>query len=203
MRKIFWILTGMFSVAAACAQDPAGKTLTLVNAAAVDSGLLEQVRAYTEKELRVPVRLIDVPELAGHESFQALEKAALSLKSETDVTYIVVAGLPGTEHLHVSSETGIAVINSKALYTGDTEKFTGRIRRMVMRAAAFAFGLEPTPDPFCVTRDYQSLDDLDRMGNNFSPPWQMRYAKEAEQRGLRPIMPVFEKPPVRPKNIEF
>jgi predicted Zn-dependent protease len=198
MRKIFWILLGMVSVAAACAQEPDGKTLTLVNAAAVESGLLEQVRAYTEKELRVPVRAIDRPELAGKESFQTLEKAALTLKSENDVVYIVVAELPGEEHLQLDPETGIAVINAKALYTADAEKFDGRIRRMVMRAAAFAFGLEPTPDPFCVTRDYQSLDDLDRMGNNYSPPWQMRYAGEAEKRGLRTIQPVFVKPPLRP-----
>ena len=199
MSKISWILMGLFSVAA-CAQEPPEKTLTLMNAAAVDSGLLEQVRSYTEKELRVPVRMIDVPELAEHESFQALEKAVLALKNEMDVTCIVVAELPAAEHLNVHSETGIAVINAKAPNTGDAEKFAGRIRRMVMRAAAFAFGLEPTPDPFCVTQDYQSLDDLDRMGNNYSPPWQMHYAKEAEKRGLRVIKPAFVKPPLPSKK---
>jgi len=54
-----------------------------------------------------------------------------------------------------------------------------------MRAAAFVFELPPTPDPFSVTRDYRSLEDLDRMGRNFSPPWQGRFADEAAKRGLR------------------
>ena len=170
----------------------------MVNAANVDSGLLEQVRAFAENQLRVPVRLINLPELAGKESFQALGKDAAALKSELDAAYIVIAELPGEEHLKVNPDTGIAIINSKALYTDDVDKFTGRIRRMVMRAAAFSFGLEPTPDPFCVTRDYRSLDDLDRMGNNYSPPWQFRYAQEAEKRGLRKLDPVPIRPPVRP-----
>ncbi|MEI7851979.1 MAG: hypothetical protein WCH86_09115, partial [Kiritimatiellales bacterium] len=67
----------------------------------------------------------------------------------------------------------------------DAEKFGRRVERQVMRAAAFSFGLEPTPDPFCVTRDYDSLEDLDTMGRNFSPPWQGRFAEEALKRGLR------------------
>jgi len=56
-----------------------------------------------------------------------------------------------------------------------------------MRAAAFLFEMPPTPDPFCVTRDYRSLEDLDRMGRNYSPPWQGRFAKEAASRGLEPL----------------
>ncbi|MFA7368455.1 MAG: hypothetical protein WC334_02305, partial [Kiritimatiellales bacterium] len=51
----------------------------------------------------------------------------------------------------------------------------------------FSFGLPPTPDPFCVTRDYNSLEDLDSMGRNFSPPWQGRFAEEAAKRGLVPV----------------
>ena len=196
MRRMFWVCVGVLLAAAGCvAQEPAEKTVTLVNAASVDTNLLEQVRAYAHQELKVPVRIIEVPELADANDFQTLEKAALDLKSQMDVTYIVVAELPGAEHLRVNPDTGIAVINAKALYTDDVEKFTGRIRRMVMRAAAFSFGMEPTPDPYCVTRDYHSLDELDRMGNNYSPPWQQRYADEAKKRGLKVEVPQFAKPP--------
>jgi len=210
MRKIFWILIGMSLAVVGCSPEPvektvntadaepSEKTLTLVNVAAVDTEMLEQIRTFAEKELKVPVRMIDRPELAGKSDFQTLEAAALTTKHEQDVAYIVVAELDGEEHLKVNTDSGIAIINAKALYTDDFEKFTGRIQRMVMRAAAFSFGLEPTPDPFCVTRDYRSLEDLDRMGRNYSPPWQGRYAKEAAKRGLRKVTPTFVKPPSTP-----
>ncbi|HKL21070.1 MAG TPA: hypothetical protein VJ904_04650 [Tichowtungia sp.] len=199
MNRFFLVCIGIALAAGGCAaSEPEEKTLTLVNAAAVDGKLLEQVRAFAQKELKVPVRLIDVPALAGNESFQALETAAAELKTERDVTCIVVAELPGAEHLRADPDTGIAIINAKALYTDDVEKFTGRIRRMVMRAAAFSFGMEPTPDPYCVTRDYRSLEDLDRMGNNYSPPWQARYTQEAKKRGLRIITPGRAQPPAMP-----
>jgi len=198
MRKIFCFLIGIVLATGGClAQEPAEKTLTLVNAAGVDAVVMQQVQAYVQKELKVPVRVMDAPELAEKESFQTLEPAALAAKSALDVAYIVAAELSGTEHLRVNPDTGIAMINAKALHSADPEKFTGRIRRMVMRAAAFVFGLEPTPDPFCVTRSYRTLDELDRMGNNYSPPWQQRYAEEAEKRGLRKIIPVRPKLPAQ------
>ncbi|MBC8206796.1 MAG: hypothetical protein ISR85_03545 [Kiritimatiellales bacterium] len=190
MRKIFWILMGLLLTG--CLQSSQGtqeQTLTIVNATVVDATVLEQARAFAQQELRVPVRVIDNPQLAGLGDFQTLENAAVQAKQENDVAYIVVAELDGEEHLTVNADSGIAIINAKALYTDDTEVFTGRIRRMVMRAAAFSLGLPPTPDPFCVTRDYRSLQDLDRMGNNYSPPWQARFAEEAAKRGLQPPNP--------------
>jgi hypothetical protein len=210
MRKIFWILMGIIFTLTGCSPEPVEtvvtpadvepleKILTVVNAAAVDTNLLEQVRAFAEKELRVPVRVIDMPALAEQGDFQTLENSAMATKHENDVAYIIAAELDEEEHLRVNADSGIAMINAKALYTDDAEKFTGRIRRMVMRAAAFSFGLEPTPDPFCVTRDYRSLEDLDRMGNNYSPPWQVRFAEEAAKRGLQNATPTPAKPPFAP-----
>lgn len=208
MRNIFLTLLGTLIVLTGCSQEsekkpvspantaPLEKTLTIVNADAVNSNLLERVRTFAEKELYVPVRVIENPKLAAENDFQALENAAAQAKHENDVSFIVVAKLEGDEHLKVNADSGIDLINAKALYTDNLDLFEGRIRRMVMRAAAFSFGMEPTPDPYCVTRDYQSLEDLDRMGNNYSPPWQVRYAKEAAKRGLRKIVPEPAKPPV-------
>ena len=199
MRKIFWILIGLLLTG--CVQSSQGveeKTLTIVNAAAVDAAMLEQVRAFAEQELRVPVRVIENPKLAGLGDFQALEDAAGQAKHEKDVAYIVVAKMDGDEHLKVDADRGIAIINARALYTADTKVFTGRIRRMVMRSAAFSLGLPPTPDPYCVTRDYRSLQDLDRMGNNYSPPWQDRFAKEAAKRGLQSPKPADPQVPTAP-----
>ena len=199
MRLIFWILTGLLLTG--CVQSSQGvqeKTLTIVNAAALDAAVLEKARAFAEKELCVPVRVIDNAELVGLGDFQTLENAAVQTKQENDVAYIVVAKLDGEEHLTANADSGIAIINARALYTADAEVFTGRIRRMVMRAAAFSLGLPPTPDPYCVTRDYRSLKDLDRMGNNYSPPWQDRFAKEAAKRGLQSPKPADPQLPANP-----
>lgn len=124
-------------------------------------------------------------------SLAELEKPAQRMKSGNDVILIVLSGISNEpQHLAVHSGSGIALINTQVLYTDDPEIFARRIERQVMRAAAFSFGLTPTPDPFCVTRDYSSLEDLDTMGRNFSPPWQGRFAEEAEKRGLvRPDIP--------------
>lgn len=106
------------------------------------------------------------------------------------MTLIVLAGINDeSQHQMVYPEKGIALVNLQPLYTDDAEKFARRAERMVMRSAAFAFGMEPTPDPYCVTRDYTSLEDLDRMGRNYSPPWQGRFAQEAADRGLKLLDP--------------
>ncbi|MFA6173190.1 MAG: hypothetical protein WC701_05840 [Kiritimatiellales bacterium] len=188
MRLITLLTLGLLLASAGCSKAPQAKTVTIVNAAAVDAGLLERVRAFAENELHVPVRTVENPELAGKKDFQALEKSARRIKTDADVSLIVLAGFNGERrHLAVFSGSGIAIINAQPLYTADSETFARRIERQVMRAAAFSFGLPPTPDPFCVTRDYNSLEDLDSMGRNFSPPWQGRFAEEAAKRGLVPV----------------
>ena len=186
MRVMTLLTIGLVIFTGGCSKAPQEKAITLVNAAAVDAPLLERVRAFAESELHVPVRAVENPKLAGKGSFQALEKAARHIKTGSDVTLIVLSGINGDpRHLVVNSESGIALVNAHPLYTVDDEIFARRIERQVMRAAAFSFGMEPTPDPFCVTRDYDSLEDLDTMGRNFSPPWQGRFAEEALKRGLR------------------
>lgn len=195
MRLIFLTLLGALLMGSGCAPVPQENAITIVNAAAVDDDLLERARAFAEKELHVLVRTIEKPKLAGKTDFQALEKSAVKMKKAEDICYIVLTRFDGDSHLEVYPENGVAIVNAQALQTDDAEKFAKRIQRMVMRAAAFSFELPPTPDPFCVTRDYRSLDDLDRMGMNYSPPWQARFADEAANRGLVPVTP---KPPAFP-----
>lgn len=188
MRLILFLTTGLILLAAGCAQAPQQKAITIVNAAAVDAPVLERLRVFAESELHVPVRTLEKPRLAGRKSFQTLETEALRIKTDADVTLIILAGIKEESgHLVVNPEQGIAVVNPLPLHTDDTEKFARRMERMVMRAAAFSFGMPPTPDPFCVTRDYDSVEELDSMGRNFSPPWQGRFAEEANKRGVRAV----------------
>jgi predicted Zn-dependent protease len=185
MQLIRRFALGLILLCAGCAREPEEKAITLVNAAAVDAALLEQIRSFVQNEWQVPVRAKTLSKLAGKPGFRSLESAARRVKSEDDVVLIVLAGFNGEpQHLNVFSNSGIAVVNVQPLYTDDAQRFALRVERQVMRAAAFSFGLPPTPDPFCVTRDYVSLEDLDRMGRNYSPPWQGRFADEAARRGL-------------------
>jgi len=185
--RMFTLLTiSLILFTSGCSKAPQEKAITIVNAAAVDAPMLERLRAFAGRELHITVRTLEQPQLAKWKNFQTLEKAAKRVKTDDDVVLIVLAGInDDSRHLAVFSESGIAVVNTLPLYTGDEETFARRMERQVMRAAAFSFGLTPTPDPFCVTRDYVSLEDLDTMGRNFSPPWQGRFAEEAEKRGLR------------------
>ncbi len=199
MRLIAFLTISLFLFTAGCSKAPQEKTITLVNATAVDALQLERLRTFAESELHVPVRTVENPKLAGKKNFNALEKAARRSKTNAEVCLIVLAGFNGElRHLAVYAKSGIALINTQPLYTADEETFARRIERQVMRAAAFSFGLPPTPDPFCVTRDYTSLEDLDSMGRNFSPPWQSRFAEEAEKRGLIPLDAAGEKSVIAP-----
>lgn len=183
VKRMFSLL--LLLLCAGCAREPRERAVVLVNASAVDAVLLERIRLFAESELHVPVRAVEQPRLARHRGRPALEKAIRRLKRPEDVILIALAGINGeTRHLTTDAAAGIALINTLPLYSDDGELFARRVERQVMRAAAFAVGLPPTPDPFCVTRDYRTLEDLDRMGRNFSPPWQGRFADEAARRGL-------------------
>jgi len=185
MRLYTLLMITLAVLSSGCSRERAESRLLLVNAASVDADLLERIRSFAERELRIRVHAVRNPTLAGRADFESVVRAAQRTKKTQDVILIILAGVNGEErHLAVYPEKGMAVVNAQPLYTGDEERFARRMERQVMRAAAFTLGLSPTPDPFCVTRDYRSLEDLDTMGRNFSPPWQGRFAEEAARRGL-------------------
>lgn len=168
------------------AQDPAGKAITLYNLQAVDPEPVEQIRAFAQQELRVPVR---VKEGSGRDDSVATPDAvaewAQGVREKSDAVVIALVRLDDeADPLTVDAERWLAIVNVSPLETDDAMRFARRVERMVMRGAAFAIGLPPTPDPFCVTRDFRQIEELDRMGRNYSPPWQARFAEEAARIGL-------------------
>ena len=108
------------------------------------------------------------------------------------------------QHYVIMTNEQVAVINVPAVVSTNSAVNTRRLQRLTMRAAASLFGIGSDPDPFCVMRDYRTLDDLDKMGTNFSPPWGDKFRKAAAARGLdvRPLFtprPKLSKP-VRKEN---
>lgn len=57
MRFVTLLLSGLVLLMTGCAKAPQEKTITIVNAAAVDASLLERLRVFAEQELHVPVRI--------------------------------------------------------------------------------------------------------------------------------------------------
>ena len=189
MHQLTGLFLGLFLLLIGCAQPPKEPVMTLVNAAGLDKELMSRLEAFAEKELHVDFRTLENARLSKVVDFQAVESVAARVKTDTDVALIVLSGDEADErHLVVNAEAGLALINTTALYVDDDEIFGKRLERMVMRAAAFVFEMPPTPDPYCVTRDYKTVEELDRMGRNYSPPWMSRFADEAKKRGLKPML---------------
>ena len=185
MRFRFLLLPALAAMFLGCSECTDEKAIIIANSGDVNAETIEAIRAFAERELKVTVHVRTAAKLAGAADIQSAQKTAERLKKCGDAIFIAITSIPeNADHLTVSAENRTAIVNVAPLQTDDAQKFERRVERQVMRAAAFAVGLPPTPDPYCVTRDYSSLEDLDRMGRNYSPPWQGRFADEAAKLGL-------------------
>jgi len=187
----FLVLLGFSLNPGACmSAEPAVKTIALANAGAVTPAVLESIRSFAEKELRVPVRTLDVPKATGT---NLTDQARLMAKNRgtNDVCLIVLVNLEKETGMHpvVDRTNEVAVINIKAMSDNDEKKQTARLERQVMRSAAFLLGVPHCPDPFCVLRDYPSVVELDKMGMNMCPPSLQAFEQAANKKGLGSIAP--------------
>jgi len=157
----------------------------IVNAAGVDDTTLEAVRSHAERELFVPVAAEKVAVTKG-EDLKVIGKKLADKKTEQDACLVVLANVMSETNVHskIMTNEQVVVINVAALLSDDPVKFTRRLQRWVLRGAALLFGVGPDIDPHCVMHDYITLDELDKMGLNFSPPWMDMFRDAAEKRGL-------------------
>ena len=167
------------------------KTLAIINAAELPAAVIEEIRLHAQKQLRVPVRAQSV-KLAAGKSLKSLAVKLQEHRTTNDVCVVVLVLGSDTERLHATVERFIttATVNVAALRSDDPPTMLKRLERHVMRGFGFLFGLEPAPDPFCVTRHYRTLKELDKMGMNFCPPYQHKFKAEALRRGMTVLAPV-------------
>jgi hypothetical protein len=158
--------------------------VVLINAdGALAESELERVRAFAEVQLNVRV-LAEGGSLESASLAGAISESA-EIRTDRSPIEIVICELAGQEeHILVDQQLGLAAINTSPIETDDAEQYARRLERLVMRAAGTLAGLGFDPDPFCVMHSYESVADLDRMGRNFSPPWQQKFAQAAAQMGL-------------------
>lgn len=190
------LLIACFSMASAASE----KTVAIIDTTGLSAPCLEAIRAHAQNELYVPVTARQVC-LLENNNLADIGRKALTIMTSNDVCLIVLANPESDEVMHAKIMTNeqVAVINVSALKSPEELIFTRRLHRWTMRGAALLMGVGFDPDPFCVMHEYVTLQELDKMGLNFSPPWGDMFRKKAAARGLkvRPLFPV--RTPMRSK----
>lgn len=175
------------------------KRIMIVNMAGVEDRVLEQVRGHAETNMYVTVVATNVTSVKG-DDLMSIGEGAVRLKTPSDACLIVLASPSRRTTMHALMLTNVmvTVVNADAMHTDVVAKYASRLQRQVIRGTAFLFGIGGDPDPFCVMHDYRTLEDLDKMGMNFSPPWGEMFRKAAAARGLE-VRPLFKpRPPKAP-----
>ena len=164
------------------------KSIALVDAGYSGSCDTERIRAQVERYLNVPVTLRTVKAPASDQSIKQWYDTIQKTRGSNEVFAIgLIASTNLTVQQSFAPKVGLGIVNVPALRTNDTVVMERRILRLVMRDIAFLAGLPPSQDPFCVTRPYKDLADLDKMGLNYFPPYQMTFAEHAAVLGLKPV----------------
>jgi hypothetical protein len=159
--------------------------IIIVNAAGLSDQLVAAIRCHAERELCVPVVACKIETLRDGD-LKSIGRKAVTLKATNDVCLIVLAerGEDALVHAVIMTNEATVVINVAALNSVNEVIFIRRLQRWTLRGAAFLMGIGPDPDIHCVMHDYVTLQDLDKMGLNFSPPWGDRFKQAASLRGL-------------------
>ena len=166
--------------------------IIIVNAGCLDKAILEAVRSHAERELYVSVASTNISALTGN-TMRDIGESAKNVRTSIE-SRLIVLGKPSqisSMHYAVMTNEQISVINVQAVNSEDIALFTRRLQRLSLRAVASLFGIGSDSDPFCVMHDYKTLDQLDRIGINFSPPWGEKFRQAAKAGGLtvRPLFP--------------
>jgi hypothetical protein len=170
----------------AVAGDAAGKARVLFTSEPdADRALVHRVEQFVSRQLGVRTAWAPLDAAAAGSKQTVLDRVSAD-RGGTDAVVLAFVRTDGASDLHmeVDPEKSIAAIRLNAVQSEDAEIFARRVERQAMRAVVFLVGLEPSLDPYCVTRPYRTLEDLDSMGRNLSPPWFDRFRRKAADLGL-------------------
>lgn len=192
------VLLLCLTVLSVYAQTPS-RTITIINAAALDAEQMKELVAFLNTTLNLPLREISLEKLTETDML-SLGRSLAAKMTSNDVCFVALSPgrEKGTEFMVAAPDNNWAVINVGALKAGGPKAsvFVLRVERQVMRSLAFLFGVGYTPDPHGVNRPFSSVEELDTMGSNFPPPSTEAFYAEASQRGLSMLIrrPTRRKP---------
>ena len=170
MNRRIGIAALMIAGMAGCIHPAHANDIKVINACGLDESIADEAIAFCNDQLPFTLAYLSGP--LSCDDPATCQEAIQALKTDADAALIALVRLD-TADLHQSINTNrmTALINVTPLITDDPRQTTWRIERMIMRSVAFLLGITPAPDPNCVTRNYQSPEDLDTMGRNFTPPY--------------------------------
>lgn len=155
---------------AGCFHPAHASDIKVINACGLDEGIAAEAIAFCNDQL--PFTLAYLSDTLPCDDPATCQEAIQALKTDADAALIGLIRIETPDfHQAINTNRMTALINVTPLITDDPRQTTWRIERMIMRSVAFLLGITPAPDPNCVTRNYQSPEDLDTMGRNFTPPY--------------------------------
>ncbi len=183
------LISGLIPGAGLAEQDedaPDGRRFFLLAVTGLeDEDLIESIREYVQQQMASRVRVVR-PDLPVDETLQTAADAARELVTDDVLALaVLVAGTGEEDHGILRYEDNLGVINAGALGDGDpdAETYERRLERAVLRTYGFLMGLTYNPDPFSVMRPYKTLEQLDKLGRNFSPPTTRKLQELVRDRG--------------------
>lgn len=171
---------------AACAAADKAHPVALMKAGPVDDALVERLKSWVENELALPCPLIEHLD-AANESLDEIAEAAAQRLGPEDLGVVVLYQSAGevAHHGIYRPEQRVVVINVNAMKEGaDEEKTARRLERQVIRGIGVLMGLEWSPNPTSAMAPYTTLEELDQIGRNLDPPWQLKLHQRARELGV-------------------
>lgn len=169
-------------------EDAPEKNIALLNlSGAVKEEIMAHLKKYAERELRVKTEVVDEEMEEGLTLKKSVQKIGSQKKYQHSLAIAFYFAPDESSHIRIATNKLVAVVNTAEVRCDEKEKFRQRLERLTMRSAGTMVGLGFDPDPHCVMHSYETVEDLDSMGRNFSPPWQAKFRKAAKEMGLETI----------------
>lgn len=169
------------------APEGARNPVVLVRAGELDEALLQRLRNWGQDQLAIAVPLAESLEVPDGASLEAVAEAASQRLAPEDLGAVVLYVAKGDVRHHgvLQPEHRVVVVNVNTMREGaDDEKLARRLERQVIRGIGLLMGLDLSPNPHSAMADYQSLEELDAIGRNLDPPWQLKLQERARDLGL-------------------
>lgn len=166
--------------------------LVLLSDGSVSSQNVAKITAFATQNLALAIKS-DAIQLKVEKNTPLQDVAEVvedQLNAESFATVLFSgAGSDEDSHTLFDYEKNLAVIHvAKVTEGAEGEVAYRRLERLAMRGFGFLLDQKPAIDPFSVMAPYQTLEQLDRMGRNFSPPDLVKLQRDAQSMGLSLIM---------------
>lgn len=197
MKKHLSMFLVLMSAGACLAEDPAPEAvaepgekkpvpgLAFGVVGPVDASFAAGIERWVEENTAMQLENVGVIE-ADMSSFDAVAEAAGKKMPEAGVGMVVLMEGPEelTAHGVHNQQAKVVVINVRVFRDADETKFIWRVERQAMRGVGYLMGLDLSPNPQSVMSPYATLEDLDRIGRNFDPPWLVNLQNRAREIGI-------------------